>query len=116
MQKLIVNKGKATYVDLTPEEETARLLEIEQAKPSPEQVAAEAAVRDAPVGAKAWFSSNPSAKLIWSMNAADLAAEIASLVDTSFPSLSAANRMRWKLLLTAVALVVRIWVKREGLD
>lgn len=69
----------------------------------------------APVGAKAWFDSRPNAKLLFSLSVADLEAEIFSLVDTSFPALSAGNRMRWKLLLMAVAIAVRVLVKRERL-
>lgn len=76
----------------------------------------EVAISQTPGAVRTWFAANPSAKLIWSMSVTDLVAEIASLVDVSFPTLSAGNRTRWKLLLTAITLVVRIWVKREKLD
>jgi len=85
-------------------------------QPSAEQLAEEQAIRDAPVGARDWFVANSQAKLIFSMTVEEVAAEIAALVDVSFPALSAANRTRWKLLLTAIVLVVRIYVKRERLD
>ena len=76
----------------------------------------EVVIAASPVGAKAWFAANPNARLIFSMTVSEVAAEIASLVDVSFPAVSAANRTRWKLLLTAIVLVVRIFVKRERLD
>jgi hypothetical protein len=78
--------------------------------------AKEAVIMAAPDSVKAWFNSNPSAKLIFSMTVSEVAAEIASLVDTSFSGQPAALRTKWKLLLTAVVLVVRIFVKRERLD
>lgn len=116
MKKLIIEGKRALYVDLTAEEEEARLLEIEQNTPTAEELAIEAAIADAPLSARAWFQANPSAKLIWSMPVVDLAAEIASLIDVSFAGLSAANRTRWKLLVTGITLAVRVLVKRERLD
>lgn len=116
MQKLIIRGSKAIYVDLTPEEEAQRLLDIEANRPTAEEIAREDAIKDAPIGARAWFTDNPNARLIWSMSVSDIATEISSLVDASFPSLSAANRMRWKLLITAITLIVKVLVKRERLD
>ncbi len=116
MQQLVIENGKQTYIDLTPEEEAARLAETIANTPTPEELAQELAAHEAPITTRQWFNDNPQAKLIWSLSVADLAAEIASLVDASFPSLSAANRTRWKLLLTGITLAVRVLVKRERLD
>lgn len=77
---------------------------------------AEIEVERTPGAVRAWFTANPSAKLIWSMTVAEVVAEIASLVDTSFSGLPPATRTKWKLLLTAIVLVVKIYVKRERLD
>jgi len=84
--------------------------------PTAEQLAEEQAIKDAPIGARAWFDANPNAKLIWSMSVTDLAAEIVTLVDALFPSATAGNRTKLKLLLTGITLAVRILVKKEGLD
>lgn len=116
MQKLIIKGGKATYVDLTPEEEAQRLLDIEANRPTAEQLAQEAAVRDAPITARQWFNDNPNAKLIWSMTVAEVVAEIDSLIDALFPSATAGNRTKLKLLLKGITLAVRVLVKRERLD
>lgn len=117
MQKLIIRGGKAIYVDLTPEEEAQRLLDIEANRPTAEEIAEEEAIRDAPVGVRGWFAANPNSKLIFSMTVAEVAAEIAALVDISFPApATAATRTKWKLLLTGLTLAVRIIVKRERLD
>lgn len=85
-------------------------------EPGPAEVAQQEAARDAPISTRAWFAQNPNARLIWSMPVVELAAEIASLVDVTFPVATAANRLRWKLLITGIALVVRVLVKRERLD
>lgn len=116
MQKLIIRGGKSIYVDLTPEEEAQRLLDIEANRPIAEELAEEEAIKDAPVGVRGWFAANPSARLIWSMPVNELAVEISSLVDVSFPGLPVGVRTKWKLLLIAITLVVRIWVRRERLD
>lgn len=116
MRKLVIRGKRTVYEDLTPEEEAARLLEIEQNTPTPEQLAKEAAIADAPLSARAWFQANPNAKLIFSMSVAEIVAEIANLVDVLFPGATAGNRTKLKLLLTSITLVVRIWVKREALD
>lgn len=116
MQRVEIKKGKPVYIDLSPEEEAAHLAEMEANQPTAEELAAQAAATDAPITARAWFTANPSAKLIWSMSVTDLVAEIASLVDATFPTATAPNRTRWKLLLTAITLVVRILVYREKLD
>ncbi len=116
MRRLIIENGKETYIDLSPEEEAARLAEIAANQPTPEELARLAALAEAPITARQWFNDNPNAKLIWSLSVAEVAAEIASLVDASFPTLSAANRTRWKLLLTGITLAVRVLVKRERLD
>lgn len=116
MQKAIIKGNKTIYLEMTPEEEVARLLEIEANTPTPEQLAKEAAIADAPLTARAWFQANPNAKLIFSMSVTEVVAEIASLVDALFPSATAGNRLKLKLLLTSITLVVRIWVKREALD
>lgn len=116
MRKLVVRGKRTVYEDLTPEEEVARLLEIEANTPTAEQLAKEAAIADAPLTARAWFQANPNAKLIFSMSVAEIVAEIANLVDALFPSATVGNRTKLKLLLTSITLVVRIWVKREALD
>lgn len=85
-------------------------------QPSPEEIARQAEIVAAPLTARQWFVDNPNARLIWSMTVSEIAAEIAGLVDTSFPSLSAANRTRWKLFLTGITLALRVLVKRERLD
>lgn len=85
-------------------------------EPDPAEVAREEAAQAAPGAARQWFIDNPNARLIWSMTVAEIAAEIAALVDTSFAGLSAANRTRWKLLLTGITLALRVLVKRERLD
>jgi hypothetical protein len=85
-------------------------------EPSPEEIALQEATREAPGNARGWFNDHPNAKLIWSMTVSEIDAEIASLVDASFASLSGANRTRWKLLLTGLTLAVRVLVKRERLD
>lgn len=74
------------------------------------------AIEAAPIGVRGWFASNSQARLIWSMPVNELAAEISSLVDVSFAGLPVGVRTKWKLLLTGIALVVRIYVKRERLD
>lgn len=84
-------------------------------QPTVEQVAEEAAIADAPITTRAWFAANPSAKLIWSMSVVDLATEIDTLVDALFPSATAANRTKLKLLLKGITLAVRVLVKRERL-
>lgn len=116
MLKAITRGRQTLYVEMTPEEVTARLAEIEQAQPTPEQLAQEAAIADAPISARAWFAANPNAKLIWSMTVPELVTEISNLVDNIVPLASAANRTKLKLLLTGVTLAVRIFVKRERLD
>lgn len=116
MQKLIIENGRVRYIDLSPEEEAERLADIEANQPTPEEVARLEAIREAPLTARQWFIDNPQARLIWSMSVIDLAAEIASLVDVSFPALSAGNRLRWKLLITGIVLALRVLVKRERLD
>lgn len=79
--------------------------------------APEVAISQTPGAVRTWFAANPNAKLIWSMTVTDLVAEIAALVDISFPApATAATRTKWKLLLTAITLVIRILVKREKLD
>lgn len=117
MQKVVIKRGKAVYIDLSPEEEAAHLAEMAANQPTAEELAAQAAATDAPITARQWFNDNPNAKLIWSMTVAEVVAEIAALIDISFPPpATAATRTKWKLLLTAITLVVRIWVKRERLD
>lgn len=78
--------------------------------------AKEAAIADAPITARAWFVANPNAKLIWSMTVAEVVAEVAALIDVSFPGATAGTRTKWKLLITAMVLVVRIRVKGDRLD
>lgn len=83
--------------------------------PTAEQLAAEEAVRQAPIGAKAWFESHPNAKLLFSLSIADLEIEINSLADALLPLATAPNRTRLKLLLMAISVTIRILVKRENL-
>lgn len=117
MQKLVIEKGQARYIELSPEEEAERLADIEASQPTPEELARLEAIREAPVTARQWFADNPNARLIWSMTVAEVVAEIAALVETTFPApATVGTRTKWKLLLTAIVLVVRIYVKRERLD
>lgn len=116
MQKLIVENGKQAYVTLTPQEEAAHLADIATRQPTPQELARLAALAEAPLTARQWFNENPNAKLIFSMTVAEIVGEIASLVDSLVPGATTGNRTRLKLLLTALTLVVRIWVKRERLD
>lgn len=116
MQKLVIEKGQARYIELSPEEEAERLADIEASQPTPEEAARLEAIREAPLTARQWFADNPNAGLVWSMTVAQVVAEIASLVDTSFGALPVGTRTKWRLLLTAIVLVVRIYVKRERLD
>lgn len=67
-------------------------------------------------GARGWFRANPNAKLLFTLSIPDLQTEIYSLVDTSFPSMTAGNRNRWKLLLMAIAVTIRILVKKQKLN
>lgn len=102
-----------TYAEIAEADETLALTVIQAHDAANNKGTA---IASAPVGAKQWLADNPQAKLIWSMSVTDLAAEISNLVEASFGGLSVANRTRWKLLLTAIVLVVRIYVKRELLD
>lgn len=103
----------SAYAEVNEVDEALALMVIEDHDPDNNEGTA---ILAAPTGARAWFAGNPQARLIWSMSVTDLVAEIANLVDASFPVLSAGNRLRWKLLLTGAALVIRILVKRERLD
>lgn len=125
--KLITN-GVARAGAFIPEDEDNRHWQEYQAwltlgntpdpadEPDPAEVALQEAANQAPGNARQWFNDHPNAKLIWSMTVSEIDAEIASLVDASFASLSGANRTRWKLLLTGLVLAVRVLVKRERLD
>lgn len=66
-------------------------------------------------GARQWFTDNPNGKLLFTLTIAELSAEIASLVDALFPAATAPNRTKLKLLLMAMAVSVRLLVKRETL-
>lgn len=66
-------------------------------------------------GARGWFTDNPSGKLLFTLTIAELSAEIASLVDALFPVATSPNRTKLKLLLMAMAVCVRLLVKREAL-
>lgn len=116
MQKLVIEKGQARYIELSPEEEAERLADIEASQPTPEELARLEAIREAPLTARQWLADNPNARLIWSMTVAEVVAEIAALVDTSFAGLPAGTRTKWRLLLTAIVLALRVLVKRERLD
>lgn len=115
MQRVEIKKGKVVYLELSPEEEAAHLAEMEVNQPTAEEIAAVAETQQAPITARQWFTDNPNAKLIWSMTVTDLATEIAVLVDALFPSATAGNRVKLKLLLTGITLAVRVLVKRDRL-
>lgn len=103
------------YADIHEDDEALALTIIE-AHDLAQIEATEAAILAAPVSAREWFDSHANAKLLFSLSINDLETEIFTLVDTSFPLLLPANRMRWKLLLMAFAICIRILVKRERLD
>lgn len=116
MQRVIIEGRRIRYVDLTPEEEAQRLAESAANTPTLEETARLEAIREAPNNARTWFEAHSNARAIFSLSVVDLEAEIGSLVDALFPSATAGNRTRLKLLLTALTLAVRVMVKRERLD
>lgn len=63
--------------------------------------------------ANQWFADNPNGKLLFTLSIPDLSTEIATLVDALFPAATAGNRTKLKLLLMAIAVSVRVLVKRE---
>lgn len=67
------------------------------------------------LGAKGWIANNSAAKLLFTLSVSELEIEVSDLVDVSFPSITAGQRTKWKLLLMMLALSVRVFARRLGL-
>lgn len=80
-----------------------------------EELALEAEVNQAPISARNWFVANPQAQQLFTLSLVDLQTEIYTRVDLLFPAATAGNRTFMKLLLMALAVCVRVLVKRERL-
>lgn len=64
-------------------------------------------------GARQWLIDNPATAQIFTLSIPELETEIGTLIDLSFPSLAVANRTKWKKLVMALAVSVRVLMKRE---
>jgi len=66
-------------------------------------------------GARQWYTANPGALQLFTLDGEDLETAITNLVATSFPLLTAGQRKQWEFLLTSLAYNDRVLVRREKL-
>lgn len=66
-------------------------------------------------GAKRWYTDNPAALQLFTLDGQELEDAITNLVATSFPLLTAGQRKQWEFLLTSLAYNDRVLVRREKL-
>lgn len=64
-------------------------------------------------GAKAWFVANPATQQLFTLTIPELETEINTLIDALFPAATAQNRTKAKKFWMALAVSVRVLVKRE---